>query len=212
MGSEMCIRDRYWRPTTNNLVSATLNPDFGTVEADDVIVNLTAFEQFFPERRVFFLEGQDVFNNTSPRTSGRRGPGGPIQVLNTRRIGGAPRYDLPNGVSVVPTDLSRPTDLLGAAKVVGQSGNFRYCTLLAMEDDPEIEGTLADGTVVGIKATGRDFCVGRGLYEDTSGGGRRQVGWMGTMLDHPEEESVVNVVDMHYFCLLYTSDAADDMQ
>ena len=68
-----------------------------------------------------------------------------------------------------------------------------------MEDDPEIEGTLADGTVVGIKATGRDFFVGRVLYEDTSGGGRRQVGWMGTMLDHPEEESIVNVVDMHYF-------------
>ena len=191
--------DIYWRPTTNTLVSATLNPDFGTVEADDVIVNLTAFEQFFPERRVFFLEGQDVFNNTSPRTSGRRGPGGPIQVLNTRRIGGAPRYDLPSGISVVPTDLSRPTDLLGAAKVVGQSGNFRYGTLLAMEDDPEIEGTLADGTVVGVKATGRDFFVGRVLYENTSGGGRRQVGWMGTMLDHPEEESVVNVVDMHYF-------------
>ena len=57
----------FWRPTSNSLLSASLNPDFGNVESDDVVVNLTAFEVFFPERRAFFLEGQDVFN-TSPRT------------------------------------------------------------------------------------------------------------------------------------------------
>ncbi|MEX2468158.1 MAG: DUF5916 domain-containing protein, partial [Pseudohongiellaceae bacterium] len=65
--------DIYWRPTTNTLLSATINPDFGTVESDDVVVNLTAFETFFPEKRVFFLEGQDIFN-THPRTSGGGGP------------------------------------------------------------------------------------------------------------------------------------------
>ncbi len=191
--------DIYWRPTTNTLLSATINPDFGTVEADDVIVNLTAFEQFFPERRVFFLEGQDIFNNTSPRTRGGGGPGGPIQILNTRRIGGAASYDVPAGVSVVPTDLSQPTDLFGAGKFTGQLGNFRYGVLLAAEDDPEIEGRLDDGTIVGIQATGRNFMVGRALYEDTSSGGRRQFGWMGTMLDHPDEDATVNALDAHFF-------------
>ncbi|MCG8416213.1 MAG: DUF5916 domain-containing protein [Pseudomonadales bacterium] len=191
--------DIYWRPTTNTLLSATLNPDFGTVIADDVIINLTAFEQFFPERRVFFQEGQDIFNNTSPRTRGGRGPGGPIQILNTRRIGGAAEFDVPDGVSVVPTDLSQPTDLFGAARIAGQSGNLRYGALIASEDDPEIQGTLEDGTPVGIQAIGRDFFVGRLLYEDTSGGGRRQIGWMGTMLDHPNEDSTVNALDLHYF-------------
>ncbi len=191
--------DIYWRPTTNTLLSATINPDFGTVEADDVIVNLTAFEQFFPERRVFFQEGQDIFNNTSPRTRGGGGPGGPIQILNTRRIGGAAEFDVPDGVEVVPTDLSQPTDLFGAGKFTGQVGDFRFGLLLASEDDPEIEGRLEDGTPIGIQATGRDFFVARGLYEDTSSGGRRQFGWMGTMLDHPEEESVVNAIDAHFF-------------
>ena len=57
--------DLYWRPTTNTLVSATLNPDFGTVE-DDVIVNLTAFEQFFPERRVFFLKAKTFLTTHLP--------------------------------------------------------------------------------------------------------------------------------------------------
>ena len=158
--------DIYWRPTTNTLLSSTLNPDFGTVESDDVVVNLTAFEVFFPERRVFFQEGQEIFN-TTPRSIAQniRGPGGPISLLNTRRIGGSSRFNIPQGVDVRPTDLSQPTDLFGAAKFTGQSGNLRYGALLASEDDAEIRGTLSDGTRVNLQATGRDYTVGRLLYE-----------------------------------------------
>ena len=190
--------DIYWRPTTNTLLSATLNPDFGTVESDDVVVNLTAFEVFFPEKRAFFLEGQDVFN-THPRSRFAPGPGGPISLLNTRRIGGAARFTVPGDVAVVPTDLSRPTELLGAMKLTGQNGNLRYGTLFASEDDSEIRGTLADGTRVNLQAQGRDFTVARLLYEDTSTGGRRSIGWMGTDIAHPGIDSTVNAIDMHYF-------------
>ena len=192
--------DIYWRPTTNTLFSSTLNPDFGTVESDDVVVNLTAFEVFFPERRVFFQEGQEIFN-TSPRSIAQnvRGPGGPISLLNTRRIGGAARFNIPTGVNVRPTDLSQPTDLFGAAKFTGQNGNLRYGALLASEDDADIQGTLSDGTRVNLQATGRDFTVGRLLYEDTSGGVRRSIGWMGTDVSHPEVNSTVNAIDAHYF-------------
>ena len=188
----------FWRPTSNSLLSASLNPDFGNVESDDVVVNLTAFEVFFPERRVFFLEGQDVFN-TSPRTSGRGGPGGPISLLNTRRIGGAAIYDVPDDVNVVPTDLSQPSELLGAVKLTGQSGNWRYGTLLASETDSQIGGTLDDSTQVTLNAAGRDFSVARLLYEDTSSGGRRAIGWMGTNLSHPTIDATAHAVDMHYF-------------
>ena len=188
----------FWRPTSNSLLSASLNPDFGNVESDDVVVNLTAFEVFFPERRVFFLEGQDVFN-TSPRTSGRGGPGGPISLLNTRRIGGAAIYDVPDEVNVVPTDLSQPSELLGAVKLTGQSGNWRYGTLLASETESQIAGTLDDGTQVTLNAVGRDFSIARLLYEDTSSGGRRAIGWMGTNLTHPTIDATAHAVDMHYF-------------
>lgn len=188
----------FWRPTTNTQVSASLNPDFGNVESDDVVVNLTAFEVFFPERRSFFLEGQDIFN-ASPRTSGRGGPGGPVSLLNTRRIGGAPRFTVPSDVDVIPTDRSRPSDLLGAVKLVGQAGNLRYGTLLASEDDSELRGTLADGTRVQLQAEGRDFAIGRLLYEDTSAGGRRALGWMGTNISHPGIDATVNAMDVHYF-------------
>ncbi|PCJ25710.1 MAG: hypothetical protein COA96_06705 [SAR86 cluster bacterium] len=193
VGSEV-----FWRPTTNTLLAATLNPDFGNVESDDVVVNLSAFETFFPEKRSFFLEGQDIFN-TSPRTSGRGGPGGPISLLNTRRIGGQALLSVPDDVDVVATDLSRPTELLGAIKLTGQSGNWRYGTLLASEDDTEIRGTLDDGSRVRLQAQGRDFTIARVLYEDTSAGGRRSIGWMGTNISHTDIDASVNAVDMHYF-------------
>ena len=192
VGSEI-----FWRPTTNTLLSATLNPDFGNVESDDVVVNLTAFEVFFPEKRSFFLEGQDIFN-TSPRTSDG-GPSGPISLLNTRRIGGSASFDVPDDVNVAATDLSRPTELLGAVKLAGQNGNWRYGALLASEDDTEIRGALDDGTRINLQAEGRDFTIARVLYEETSSGGRRALGWMGTDVSHSDIDATVNSIDAHYF-------------
>ena len=52
---------RYGLPAALTL-TATLNPDFGQVEVDPSVVNLSAFETFFPEKRPFFLEGSDVLN------------------------------------------------------------------------------------------------------------------------------------------------------
>ncbi|MCZ6617735.1 MAG: DUF5916 domain-containing protein [Gammaproteobacteria bacterium] len=99
--------DLSWRPSTNLQLTATLNPDFGAVESDEVVVNLTAFETFFPEKRLFFLEGNEVFI-TTPRSdvnrfqSTQRGSGAratpptyrpePTTLLNTRRIGGPPGH------------------------------------------------------------------------------------------------------------------------
>lgn len=189
----------FWRPSSNTQISASLNPDFGNVESDDVVVNLTAFETFFAEKRSFFLEGQDVFN-TSPRSQGANGPGGPTTLLNTRRIGGSALFKVPTNVSVAATDLSQPTDLLGAVKLTGQSGNWRYGTLFAAEDDMEIRGVdKTTGQRVKLDAQGRDFAVARLLYEDTSGGGRRALGWMGTDVSHDTVDAVVNGVDVHYF-------------
>src|ERR1041384_1486619 len=48
--------------TSNLTLDGTINPDFGQVEIDPAFVNLTAFEQFLPERRPFFVEGADIFN------------------------------------------------------------------------------------------------------------------------------------------------------
>ncbi len=64
--------------STNITLDATVNPDFGQVEADPAELNLTAFETFFPERRPFFTEGTQIFRYSLDR-------GG--SLLYTRRIG-----------------------------------------------------------------------------------------------------------------------------
>ena len=55
--------------TPNLTLTATVNPDFGQVEADPAVVNLSVFETFFEERRPFFVEGTDVFSYGRTRTS-----------------------------------------------------------------------------------------------------------------------------------------------
>ena len=63
-------------------LQGTLNPDFGQVEADEIVQNLSTFEVFFPEKRPFFTQGMDLFQPVAP-------PGrvSPQQLFYSRRIG-----------------------------------------------------------------------------------------------------------------------------
>ena len=188
--------DLFWRPSTNFQLTATLNPDFGNVEADDVIVNLSAFETFFPEKRLFFQEGQEIFT-TSPRAGGRGGRNGVTTLLHTRRIGGLPRTpDIPPDVDVPSQELARPTELLGAIKTTGQTGRLRYGLLAAAEDETQFRGTLSDGTPVNLYQTGRNFGAVRLLYEK-SNGSYEALGWMSTGTYHRQGDAEVHAVDGH---------------
>ena len=205
--------DVAWRPTTNMQLTATVNPDFGAVESDDVVVNLTAFETYFPEKRLFFLEGNEVFF-TSPRanpqssSSGPQGQGArrspqtffrePTTLLNTRRIGGQARHvEIPDDIEVAGVEQSKPTDLLGAAKVVGQAGGIRYGLLSAFEDDVRLRGKRDDEDVV-FRADGRNFGAARILYEQSTNGGRRGIGYMGTLVDKSYDTAIVHGIDTHW--------------
>ncbi len=68
---------------SNITLDATINPDFGQVDADPAELNLTAFETFFSERRPFFVEGAQIYEFRI----GQGGPGGGGNLLYTRRIG-----------------------------------------------------------------------------------------------------------------------------
>ena len=205
--------DVFWRPSAGFQVTAAVNPDFGAVESDDVVINLTARETFFPEKRLFFLEGSEIFTTTArgqitsfsnsqgnaQSTGARRTAVSfvrpPTLVLNTRRIGGKGLVDIPDGVRVPGYEQSKPTDLLGAIKATGQAGPLRYGALTAIEDDPELLGEK-DGRDFVVEGDGRNFGVLRGLLEST-GNGRRSVGYMGTILDHPLRQAIVHGVDGH---------------
>ena len=187
--------DVFWRPSSNFQLTATLNPDFGSAEADDVDVNLTANETFFPDKRLFFQEGQEIFNVTS-RANGSSGKR--FTILNTRRIGGRPRQpdDLPPGTGLSQRQRTVNADLLGAVKATGQAGSFRYGVLAASEDDTNFD--VAGQTV---EQTGRDFTAFRMLYEDNgnnTGAAYRSLGYIGTLVGHEESDAEVHAVDYRY--------------
>lgn len=184
--------DIFWRPSTNFQMTATINPDFGSAEADDVVVNLTASETFFPEKRLFFQEGQEIFNVTS-RANGSSGKR--FTILNTRRIGGRPRSpDLDPGESLTARQRITNADLIGAVKATGQLGRVRYGLLSAVEDETRYN--------VGgqrIEQEGRDFTAFRVLYEDAAGGAAyRGLGYIGTLVAHPDSDAEVHAVDYRY--------------
>ena len=123
--------DVKWGLTSNLTVSATVNPDFGQVEVDPAVVNLTAFETFFQEKRPFFLEGSQIFNNF-----GRGGANdfwgfnnSEPQIFYSRRIGRAPQLAASGDYVDAPT----ATTILGAAKLTGKtSGRWSLGLLQAL--------------------------------------------------------------------------------
>jgi hypothetical protein len=101
-------------------LSATINPDFGQVEVDPAVVNLSAFETLLPENRPFFVEGVDIFRfgNLLSFISPGYAP-----YFYTRRIGRTPQLggQLPPGVPVEYLDVPTQSTILGAAKVSGRT-------------------------------------------------------------------------------------------
>src|SRR4029077_6230748 len=100
--------------------TGTINPDFGQVEADPAVVNLTAFETFFAERRPFFVEGSGNFNSPLDCSDGAC-----TGLFYSRRIGRTPQGidDLPSGDNIY-TDAPGQTTILGAGKVTGRVGKY----------------------------------------------------------------------------------------
>ena len=185
--------DISWRPSTAFLLNAAVNPDFGQVEADDIVVNLTAYETFFPEKRLFFTENQEVFQGSI-----RRSP----SLLHTRRIGSSVRArpgrpDLRADATYESKDLDKPVELLFAGKGVGQFGNWRWGALGVAESDTDIRVASGGGST-SLEAAGRNLGAFRIQHEDTGGGGRRALGWMGTLMDHPLRQAATHKLDAHF--------------
>ena len=194
--------DFFWRPSTNFQLTATVNPDFGAVESDDVVINLTATETFFPEKRLFFLEGQEVFV-TSPRADTRgRGVGNrgaPVTLINTRRIGGFPAEPVLDSeeVDLPARELVQPVDLIGAIKLTGQHGRFRYGVLGAFEDDIGFDAMM-DDRQVRVEGEVSDYGVARVIYEDEPGGAYRAFGAITTATLNAQGNALTHGIDGHY--------------
>ncbi len=193
--------DLFWRPSSNFQLNATLNPDFGNVESDEVDINLTATETFFPEKRLFFLEGQEIFIATpraDTRSSGVGNRGTPYTMVNTRRIGGQPRKPaVAAGVEVPRRELVQPSELMGAFKTTGQVGRIRYGVMGASEEEVKFD-VIDNGQPRNFKQDGNDYGVARVLYEDSMGGSYRALGFLSTAVLNPDRDAVAYGVDWHY--------------
>jgi hypothetical protein len=112
--------DATLRVTSNLTLNATVNPDFGQVEVDPAVVNLSAFETFFEEKRPFFVEGAGYFglgglncffcSNVSS-----------LSMLSTRRIGRPPQVNPRSFASIDYMDMPENSTILGAAKLTGRT-------------------------------------------------------------------------------------------
>lgn len=119
---------------TATTLSATVNPDFGQVEQDPAVLNLSVFETFFPEKRTFFIEDSRVLVPNYPQ----------IPMFHSRRIGQRPnRFAIADDETVI----SRPdaTTILGATKVTGKANGWTYGGLTAMTDREYAVVKTADG-------------------------------------------------------------------
>jgi len=94
--------------TSNMTAQVTFNPDFGQVESDPSVLNLSAFETELDEKRPFFSEGANFFDNR-------------IQLFNSRRIGKVPNYFVPDDGEL--SDVPDNTTILGAVKLMGNLSN-----------------------------------------------------------------------------------------
>ncbi len=139
--------------SSNITLDATVNPDFGQVESDPAVLNLTAFETFYQEKRPFFLEGAEIYEFSLGRRS---------DLLYTRRIGAE-------------------APIIGATKLSGRTaGGFSFGILGATTGESfqpsrnygvaRVSQQIGSYSTAGGILTGYDVPSGDGRYRSVVGG------------------------------------------
>ena len=162
-------------------LTGTVNPDFGQVEVDPAVINLSAVETFFPEKRPFFLEGAGIFEFGRVPSYAEYGFS---RFVHWRRIGRTPQLT-PSGEF---TRMPEQTTILGAAKLSGQLGSgWSLGVLNATTQREQARLVSADGieraeTVEPFS----NYAVVRAKRD--LGGGRSNVGLMATAVNRSLDE------------------------
>ncbi len=173
---------RYGLPAGLTL-TATVNPDFGQVEVDPAVVNLTAFEVFFPERRPFFLEGVDIFRFGQSVTFNDNNPS---NFFYTRRVGRAPRRSL-GALGAAYSEVPRQSDIVAAAKLSGKTNDGLSLGVLgaltraergrfALPDGTRGAAVVEPRTEFLVTRVRQDFRQGNTVIGGVATGVRRELG------------------------------------
>ena len=154
-------------------INLAINPDFGQAESDDVVINFSAQETFYSEKRAFFNENQSLFNISNYDR---------YSVINTRRIGAAPSYNCSEESSEDSCEAAKKnySDIDFALRLTQKSNNNEFGVFVASEADEA-------------------FSVGRDYYALRSRTklGNKTLGFMVTNVENEMtgESSTVNVID-----------------
>jgi hypothetical protein len=154
-------------------INLAINPDFGQAESDDVVINFSAQETFYSEKRAFFNENQSLFDISNYDR---------YSVINTRRIGAAPSYNCSEESNEEGCEAAKKnySDIDFALRLTQKSNNNEFGVFVASEADEA-------------------FSVGRDYYALRSRTklGNKTLGFMVTNVENEMtgESSTVNVVD-----------------
>ncbi|MCK5127117.1 MAG: carbohydrate binding family 9 domain-containing protein [candidate division Zixibacteria bacterium] len=142
--------------SSNLTLDVTVNPDFGQVELDRPVLNLSAFETYFSEKRPFFVEGSDIFNTR-------------YDLFYSRRIGRTPRvrinkyYDPDYDYS---TDVPKASSIVSAAKLTGKLSSGMSIGILNAVTAEEKEKYVAKIMVIDSTELLHDTTY---IYDDREG-------------------------------------------
>ena len=162
----------FWDINQNSKLDFTLNPDFGQVESDDVIVNFSAIETYYPDKRPFFTENQTLFDVT----------GWNLRFINTRRIGAIPDKCSDTERSHLgecKDSLIDTTDINFALRYTQRDESNEFGVFSAFEDDS-------------LFSEGRDFIAFR--YRSTRDFLNTKIGYLFTSVNRP---SIDRTADTH---------------
>ena len=155
---------------SNLNVDATINPDFGQVEVDPAVINLSEFETFYQEKRPFFIEGSNIFSFGYGGANNNWGFNFSMPELTySRRIGRAPQGNVTNPGYV---DYPSEARILGAAKLTGKidetwsigalsSLTERTFATIRKSDGSNIEEQVEPLTHYGVFRTQKEFNSGK---------------------------------------------------
>ena len=154
-------------------INLAINPDFGQAESDDVVINFSAQETFYSEKRAFFNENQSLFNISNYDR---------YSVINTRRIGAAPSYNCSEESNEDGCEAAKKnySDIDFALRLTQKSNNNEFGVFVASEADEAF-------------SAGRDYYALRSRTKL----GNKTLGFMVTNVENEMtgESSTVNVID-----------------
>ena len=167
----------FWKIDSSKQLNVAINPDFGQVESDDIVVNFSATETFYSDKRPFFSENQSLFNVR----------GSMFRIINTRRIGASPDYECSQFEGSQKTycneNQKSSNDIDAAVRYTQQLENIDIGFLGAFEANEKF-------------SQGKDFYALRLRTKKNN----LSIGYLGTYVEQPVfgESATVHSIDLEY--------------